>query len=53
MKRQKVKNSPGFDKIPTEQIKAGGPTLRYEIHKHIISVGNKEELLEEWKSQSI
>jgi len=30
-------------------IKAGGRTIRYEIHKIITSLWNKEELPEEWK----
>ena len=34
-------------------IKAGGRTIRYEIHKLIISVWNKEELPEEWKESII
>jgi hypothetical protein len=37
--------SPGIDQIPAELIK----TVCYEIHKIIISIWNKEELLEEWK----
>jgi hypothetical protein len=44
LKRHK---SPGIDQIPTELIKAGGRTIRYEIYKHFISVWNKEELPEE------
>jgi len=34
--------SPGIDQIPTEMIKAGGRTIRCEIHKLIISIWNKE-----------
>jgi len=30
-------------------IKAGGITICYEIHRHIISIWNKEDLPEEWK----
>jgi len=30
-------------------IKAGGRIIRYEIHKCIISIWNKEECPEEWK----
>ena len=41
--------SPGIDQILTELIKAGGKTIRCEIHKLIISIWNKEELREEWK----
>ena len=46
LKRHK---SPGIDQIPAELIKAGGRKTRHEIHKVIISIWNKEELLEEWK----
>jgi hypothetical protein len=40
--------STGIDQIPAELIKAGGKTIRYEIHKRIF-ISNKEELSEEWK----
>ena len=40
--------SPGIDRIPAELIKAGGKTIRCEIHK-LISIWHKEELPEEWK----
>ena len=39
----------GTDQIPTEIIKAEGRTIRYEVHKLIISIWNKEELPKEWK----
>ena len=45
--------SPGIDQIPAELIKAGGRTIRYEIHRLIISTWNKEELSEEWKESII
>jgi len=45
--------SPGIVEIPAELIKSGGRMIRYEIHKLIKSIWNKEELPEEWKSQSI
>ena len=45
--------SPGIDQIPTELIKAGGRTIRREIHKHINSIWNKEELPEELKESII
>ena len=41
--------SPDIDQIPAEFIKAGGRTIRYEIHKLLISIGNKEELPDAWK----
>ena len=46
---QKLKSnkSPGIDQISAILMKAGGRTLRYEIHKLIISIWNKEELPEE------
>ena len=52
---EKLKNhkSPGSDQIPAELIKAGGRTIRYEIHKLIISIWNKEELPDEWKESII
>jgi sorting nexin-29 len=43
----------GIDQIPAELIKAGGRIIRSEIHKHIISIWNKEELPEEWKESVI
>ena len=52
---EKLKNhkSPGIDQIPAEVIKAGGRTIRGEIHKHIISIWNKKELTDEWKESII
>jgi len=50
MKRHK---SPGIDQIPTELIKAGGRTILSEIHTLINSLGNNEELPEEWKESII
>ena len=44
----KRRKSPGIDQIPAA-IKAGGRTIRPEIHKHINSIWNTEELPEEWK----
>ena len=43
---EKLKNhkSPGVDQIPAELIKEGGRTIRYQIHKLIVSIWNKEEL---------
>jgi len=34
-------------------IKAGGRTVRSDIHKHIYSIWNKEELPEEWNESII
>jgi len=45
--------SPAIDQIPAELIKVGNRTICYEIHKLINSIWNKEELFEEWKSQSL
>ena len=45
--------SPGSDEIPRKLIKAVSRTIRYEIHKLIISIWNKEELTEEWKESII
>jgi len=40
---------PGIGQIPEELIKAGGRTIRYEIHKLIISIWNKDNLPDERK----
>ena len=50
LKRHKL---PGTDHISTELIKAGGRTIRSEIHKLIISIWSKEQLPEEWKESII
>jgi hypothetical protein len=42
----KSHKSPGIDQIPAELIKAEGRTFRCEIHKLIISIGNKKGLPE-------
>ena len=49
----KSHKSTGTDQIPAEMIKVGGRIIRYEIHKLIISIWNKEELSEEWKESII
>jgi hypothetical protein len=49
IEKLKRHNSPGTDQIPTELIKAGGRTIRSEIHKLINSIWNRDELPEEWK----
>ena len=45
--------SPGTDHIPAELIKAEGRKIRFEIHKLINFIWNKEELPEEWKESTI
>jgi len=45
----KSHNSPGFDPIPAELIKAGSRTICLEIHKLITPIWKKEKLPEEWK----
>ena len=49
----KSHKSPGIDQIPAELIKEWGRTIRYQIHKLIVSIWNKEELPEEWKESII
>jgi hypothetical protein len=49
----KSHKSPDIVQIPAELIKAGGRRIRCEIHKHIISIWNKEELPEECKKSII
>jgi len=49
----KSHKSSGSDQIPSELIKAGGRIVHYGIHKHVISICNKEELPEEWKQSII
>jgi hypothetical protein len=53
IEKLKSHKSPGFDQIPAELIKTGGRTVCFEIHKLIISIGNKEELPEGWKKSII
>ena len=45
--------SPSTDQISKDLIKADCRKFRYEIHKLIISIWNKEKLLEEWKKSNI
>ena len=42
-----------INQIPAELIKARGRKIRYEIHKLIFSIWNKEKLPEEWKESII
>ena len=53
IEKLKSHKTPGTDQIPAELIKAGGRTFRYQIHKLIVSIWNKEELPEEWKESII
>jgi hypothetical protein len=53
IEKLKSHKSPGLDQIPAELIKAGGWTICCAIHKLIISIGDKEELPEEWKESII
>jgi hypothetical protein len=48
MGKLKRHKSPGIDQIPPEVIKAGGRTIHSEIHNHMNSIWNKDELPEEW-----
>jgi hypothetical protein len=50
LKRYKL---PGIDQILAEIIQAGSNTLCSEIHKHINSIWNEEELPEQWKDSII
>jgi hypothetical protein len=53
IEKLKCHKSPGIDPIPAELIKAGGTTIRIEIHKRINSIWNKEESTKEWKESII
>ena len=53
IEKLKSHKSPGIDQIPAELIKAGGRTIRCQIHKLIVSIWNKEELPEVWKESII
>ena len=46
IEKLKSHKSPGIDQIIAALIKAGGRTIRCEIHKLVISIWNKEELPE-------
>ena len=47
IEKLKSHKSPGIVQIPAELVKAGGRTIRQEIYKFTISIGNMEELPEE------
>ena len=53
IERLKRHKSPGIDQILAELIKAGGGIIRYEIHKLINPIWNKEKLPKEWKESII
>jgi len=53
VEKVKTNKSSGTDHIPAELMKAGGRTIRSEIHKLINSIWYKEELPEEWKKSII
>ena len=42
IEKLKSHESPGIDQIPAELIKEGGRTIRYQIHKLIFYIWNKE-----------
>jgi hypothetical protein len=42
----KGRKSPGIAQIPPEYLRQGGSTFRFEIHKLIISIWNKEKFPE-------
>jgi hypothetical protein len=44
--------SPGTNQILDEVIKAGGETLCSEIYKLVYSIGNKEEVPQQWKEST-
>jgi len=44
---------PGIYQTPVEFMKADGRTFCCAIHKHFISIGNKEDLPEEWKESIV
>jgi hypothetical protein len=51
--RLKSHKSPSIQQIPVELTRAGGRTIRTEIHKLINSFWNKEELPDECKESII
>jgi hypothetical protein len=44
IEKLKSHKSPGSDQIPAELVKAGGSTIRCEIHKVSISIWNRDEV---------
>jgi hypothetical protein len=44
---------PGIDQIVAKLTQVGDETIHSEIHKHINSIWNKEELPGQWEKQSL
>jgi len=53
IEKLKGHKSPGIDQIPEKLIKAGGRTIRSEIHKLITSIWNKENCLRSARNRSL
>ena len=53
IEKLKSYKSSGIDQISAELIKEGCKTIRYQIHKRIVSIWNKEKLPEERKESII
>jgi hypothetical protein len=53
IRKLKRHKSPGTDQLLAEMIQSGGNTLSSNIHKHINSIWNKEELPEKWEKSII
>ena len=51
IEKLKRHETPCIDQIPAELIKAGGRTIRSEIHK--LYIWNNEEFSEEWKESIV
>jgi len=53
IEKPRIHTSPGIVQIPAELIKAGGGTICYEIHKHIISIWNRRNCLRSGRNRSL
>ena len=53
IEKLKSHKSPGIDQIPAELIKEGSRANRYQSHKLVVSIWNKEELPVERKGSII
>ena len=53
IEKQKRRKSPDIDQFSADLIKAGCGTIRFEFHKFLNSIWNKEELPEEWKESIV